>query len=368
MILQNFKKIYEDFFNQFHQLLNKSKVIQDKLQIIDLPELPKSCPIISKTLKVKLPPSVNPKLSSKNEFFSLEEMEFIGDNNNNQTNVIEKNEFSMNSNNNVSQSTIFAEKKTPITQNIIMDDFIDYSKSQPLSSTSSSNIPTKGTIDKQSSSNHNIPEINSVKTNIIQLPQNNKSSNLSKQNTFKKEKALSAEEKLQNIAQNEKHLQILKKLLSLPENKHCADCGRLDPSWASVNLGIFICLNCSGIHRSLGTHITKVRSCTLDTWTPEQIEFIQTMGNAKAKLIYEANLPPGYKIPNENDSQNTVRKWIISKYEDKEFIIKNRPIPTLDNFKFINDGENLIHSNNNNNNNINDDNSEKNPLYDLLLF
>ena len=45
-----------------------------------------------------------------------------------------------------------------------------------------------------------------------------------------------------------------------------------DPTWASANLGVYLCLNCSGVHRSLGTHITQVRSITMDAWFPDQIE------------------------------------------------------------------------------------------------
>ncbi|KAJ0018837.1 hypothetical protein Pint_10718 [Pistacia integerrima] len=91
------------------------------------------------------------------------------------------------------------------------------------------------------------------------------------------------------------YLQILESLLKLPENRECADCKTKAPRWASVNLGIFICMQCSGIHRSLGVHISKVvRSATLDTWLPEQVTFIQSMGNEKSNSYWEAELPPNY--------------------------------------------------------------------------
>ncbi|CAL5341903.1 unnamed protein product [Camellia sinensis] len=87
---------------------------------------------------------------------------------------------------------------------------------------------------------------------------------------------------------------ILEGLLKLPENRECADWKSKGPRWASVNLGIFVCMQCSGIHRSLGVHISKNQSATLDTWLPEQVAFIQSMANEKANTYWEAELPPNY--------------------------------------------------------------------------
>uniref|UniRef100_A0A8C5A180 Arf-GAP with coiled-coil, ANK repeat and PH domain-containing protein n=1 Tax=Gadus morhua TaxID=8049 RepID=A0A8C5A180_GADMO len=64
----------------------------------------------------------------------------------------------------------------------------------------------------------------------------------------------------------------LQKVLTIPGNSCCCDCGQPDPRWASINLGITLCIQCSGIHRSLGVHFSKVRSLTLDTWEPELLK------------------------------------------------------------------------------------------------
>ncbi|CAI4219936.1 unnamed protein product [Parascedosporium putredinis] len=126
----------------------------------------------------------------------------------------------------------------------------------------------------------------------------------------------------------QKNQQTLKNLLKLEPNKICADCKtHKHPRWASWNLGIFVCIRCSGIHRGMGTHISRVKSVDLDSWTDEQLQSMLNWGNARANKYWEAKLTTRH-VP----SDSKVESFIRTKYELKRWVMDG-PIPdpsTLD--------------------------------------
>jgi len=124
----------------------------------------------------------------------------------------------------------------------------------------------------------------------------------------------------------------LRELMMRPENRVCCDCQRVDPQWASINIGSFICITCSGIHRGLGVHISKVRSATMDTWTDEQIDFIASKGNRVVNAYYEATLPRFFVKPHADTPIEEQKKFITDKYVKRLYIPeedKGAPPPPL---------------------------------------
>jgi len=123
-----------------------------------------------------------------------------------------------------------------------------------------------------------------------------------------------------------KQLVVFNELLKKPENKLCADCKRTSPTWASVNLGVFVCINCSGCHREIGVHITKIRSTNLDVWPKETLNHFKIINNKIANKYWEHRLKKfDFKSLHSNNSK--LIQFIRDKYEKKKWVDKKNEDP-----------------------------------------
>ncbi|KAF2474608.1 ArfGap-domain-containing protein, partial [Lindgomyces ingoldianus] len=123
-------------------------------------------------------------------------------------------------------------------------------------------------------------------------------------------------------ARNERTLQELIK--TVPGNAQCADCGARNPGWASWSLGIFLCMRCAALHRKLGTHISKVKSLSMDKWDNAQVDNMKRMGNTESNKTYNPrNVKP--QIPIDVDEvDSTMERFIRQKYEQRAFLNDSR--------------------------------------------
>ncbi|CAK7268738.1 Protein gts1 [Sporothrix epigloea] len=118
-------------------------------------------------------------------------------------------------------------------------------------------------------------------------------------------------------ARNERALQDL--VQSVPGNNTCADCQTRNPAWASWNLGIFLCMRCAAIHRKLGTHVSKVKSLSMDGWSAEQVVNMRKVGNTASNKVYN---PAGQKSPvpiDADEADAAMERFIRQKYVNKAF-------------------------------------------------
>jgi stromal membrane-associated protein len=120
---------------------------------------------------------------------------------------------------------------------------------------------------------------------------------------------------------------IFNELLGQPENQECADCDNKSPTWVSLDFGVFLCIRCSGVHRQLGPHITRVRSTKLDGWKKENIEIMAHTGNKVSNDYYEFKMPNGYRKPTSNHTMEQCRKFVDEKYVKKLFAPPKFPTP-----------------------------------------
>lgn len=124
------------------------------------------------------------------------------------------------------------------------------------------------------------------------------------------------------MASLERNNKILLELMQKPGNNFCADCGSPEPDWASYTLGIFVCLNCSGLHRNIPS-VSRVKSVRLDFWDDTLVEFMKNKGNLTVKAFYEKRVPSFYYRPQQKDCIVLKDQWIQAKYERREFTGEN---------------------------------------------
>ncbi|KAM7390266.1 hypothetical protein PAMA_008439 [Pampus argenteus] len=115
---------------------------------------------------------------------------------------------------------------------------------------------------------------------------------------------------------------IIEDVLRMPGNEVCCDCGAADPKWLSTNLGILTCIECSGIHREMGVHISRIQSMELDKLGTSELLLAKNVGNSSFNEIMEGNLTSPSPKPTPSSDMTVRKEFINAKYVDHKYARK----------------------------------------------
>ncbi|ORE04036.1 ArfGap-domain-containing protein [Rhizopus microsporus var. microsporus] len=125
----------------------------------------------------------------------------------------------------------------------------------------------------------------------------------------------------QSRATQQRHERLLNELCQMEENRRCADCLAPSPRWASYSLGVFLCIRCASLHRKMGTHVSRIKSVSMDQWTMQEIQNMKEKGgNAK---VNSQIISKDHHLPLDMDDDFIMEKYIRDKWEKRIYEEKN---------------------------------------------
>ncbi|KAJ8011390.1 hypothetical protein DPEC_G00057690 [Dallia pectoralis] len=131
---------------------------------------------------------------------------------------------------------------------------------------------------------------------------------------FRGEQSTGGEDTLEDLTKT-----ITEEVLRMPGNDVCCDCGAAEPKWLSTNLGILTCIECSGIHREMGVHISRIQSLELDKLGSSELLLAKNIGNSSFNEIMEDNLPCPSTKPSPSSDMTVRKEYINAKYIEHQF-------------------------------------------------